>query len=270
MWESGNHARTAKSLAYVEGAMPRIDKSMLKGLTEVNGLHAERAISSQEVEVAVLDDVTVFTRHVVATHHALAYRWSLDHVGLQPPVTDEEATRYAISAARTRVARVNNERFDLRCDDRWCLPAQIAVPINGVGRVTMERKIVNIKPIWNTALDTQLLTRNQWFDISQRLRAMTDYPGSKTVMVDALAGEKSGDEVLMSLIPVRDEHGAITILRSEYDIDAIAAASYLIMGLNPRALDGVVLPDHPLLISPSYIRVAGVLQYLDYLAEVGT
>jgi len=250
--------------------MPRIDKSVLKGLSEIKGLHAERVIGDEEVEVEVLHDAELFDRYARTVYAALAVRWSADHLGVPAPVAPDEFVAYAYTAVRTRVARVRNEQFHTRCDDRWCIPAQIAVPINGIGRVTMERRILTLTPVWRRDLDTMLLTRDQWQQVSLRMRAMTDYPGSKFVMVDALSGDKGGDEVLMSLIPVRDATGRIITLHSDYDIDPIAAVVYLIAGLSPRALEGVALPDHPLLISPSYIRVAGVLQYIDQLAEVGT
>jgi hypothetical protein len=250
--------------------MPRIDKTMLKGLPEAKGLHAERVIGDREEEVEVLHDVDLFDRYVTSVHTALSFRWAADHANGTLPVSAEEFLQYAYTAVRSRVARVRNERFHTRCDDRWCIPAQIAVPVNGIGRVLLEKRVVTLVPSWNKAHDKKLLDRDTWVSISQRMRAMTDYPGSKFVMMDALAGDRSGDEILMSLIPVRDEHGRITTLRSEYDIDPIAAATYLISGLSPRSLDGVVLPDHPLLMSPSYIRAAGIMQFLDYLAEVGT
>lgn len=249
--------------------MPRIEKTMLKGM-QVSGLHVERSIADSEVEVTVLNDPQIFSRYVANIYDAISYRWLSDHVNGTPPVDAEEFLRYAITAVRTRVARVNNERFTSRCDDPWCLPAQLAVPINGIGRVTAERKIITINPAWNKALDPQLLGQQEQRRVTRRMKDMTEYQGSKFVMVDALAGQRDGDEILMSLVPVRDEHGAITELRSDYDIDPIAAAVYLICGLYPQALDGVALPSHPLLMSASYIRTAGVLAFLDTLAEVGT
>lgn len=250
--------------------MPRIDKAMLKGLSETKGLHAERVIGEEDLEVEVLHDTDLFERYVTNVYDAVTVRWLADHCSEEPPVTSEDAVRYAYTATRTRVARVNNERFHTRCDDRWCIPAQIAVPINAVGRVIMERRIVSLVPRWNEENDDKVMSREEWVHTSRRMRALADYPGSKLIFADALAGDRSGDEILMSLIPVRDSNGRITKLQSDYDIDPIAAAMFLISGLDQRSLDGVALPDHPMLMSASYIRVAGVLRYLDLLAEVGT
>jgi len=249
--------------------MPRIDKTMLKGLREATAIHAERVIVVEEVEVEALSDTEIFTSYVTKVYNALTYRWSMDHIGGTPTVSLEVFIRYCLTAVNSRLGRVNNERTNVRCDARWCLPPQIAVPINGMGRVNLERPVALIKPMWPHALDGEIMSYEEWHATSQLLRGMTEYPGSKFVMADALSGDRTGDDVLMSLIPVRDENGRIITLRSSYDIDAIAAVSYLICGLNPRSLDGTTLPDHPLLMSPSFIRVAGLLQYMDQLAEIG-
>jgi hypothetical protein len=148
------------------------------------------------------------------------------------------------------------------------MPAIIAAVINSVGRVILENPVVTIEPKWNAEYDTYLLTQREWFQVTQKLRALSRIEHVKLVLVNALSGDRSGDEMLMSLIPVRGEDGRITqIGHRTMPVDPIAAAVYIISGFDPEIYAGVSLALHPLLLPPYYITVGAVRQNLWRLSD---
>jgi hypothetical protein len=126
----------------------------------------------------------------------------------------------------------------------------------------MEAPVVTIVPAMDPKLVALSLDYEEWGRVSRHLRAAENDPNCKFVFVHAIAGEKEGDEALMSLVPITDASGHLVELRQRYEIHPIAAAAYLILGLLPEGLDGETLAVHPLLRSPHFIRIAGVRAFL--------
>jgi hypothetical protein len=244
--------------------MPRIDDKMLKGLNSGSGFtHSERYIGERRLNVSALVELDTFAEFVDGLYNVVDSRWGMYHHGSDTPVTREELHQYAITAVVSRVMRVRNERFHIRCDDAWTLPAPLAAILAGIGRITLEAPVLTIIPSIDKALIDGAMTYDEWWRVSNVLRGMEQDPNCKFVFAHAIAGEKDGDEALMSLIPVTDDEGRLVELRQRYEIHPIAAAAYLILGLRPEGfVDGEALAVHPLLRSPHFIRIAGVRAFL--------
>lgn len=249
--------------------MANIDFSMLKGLREAKFLRNERAIHEGILEVTVLHDDTVFEEAVSELWELYNLKWGIFHDGVEFPVSRDDLLKYCYTAVRARVARVNNERFHIRCDDAWALPTPIAAALAGIGVVYTESPIMEIRPKWNHSLDPMILEYRDWHRLSQRLRAIERDQDAKILFARAIAGDVSGDDILLSLIPVRDEMGRVREIVSRQDFDPIAAFVYLLMGLEPNVNEGSALSYHPLLMPPAYIRAAALLQYLHKYVEAG-
>jgi len=249
--------------------MPRIDKTMLKGLDLAKFVSAERTVGNEVLEVTVLSDEIIFDRFVHSVYDAVASRWEMFHMGQNFPVTESEFQQYAYTAVRARVARVRGERFAVRCDDSWAVPAPLAAILAGLGRVELELPVVQIIPVWDRRHDNKLLDYEQWGMISRRLRAVEKDPNCKFVFAHAIEGGLAGDEALMALIPVRDANGRIIQLEgpARMDVDPVAALAYLVLGLSPHGEEGLALPSHVLRSSPYYMRVVGIAAYIDRFAE---
>jgi hypothetical protein len=239
-----------------------------KGLGEVKGVSIEREFAEKELQVTVLSqDVTMFERFVNEQYDIVDMRWS-SYKSTETPVTRDEFLQYAYTAVRSRVARVRNERFHIRCDSEWQLVTGLASMLAQIGRVTLTAPSVTILPRWNDELDGNLITREKFLSISQKLRMMANDPDCKFVFADAISGDRSGDPVLMALIPVREDDGRIKLVRGQKDFDAIAGVSFFILDLDPEGIDGSALDNHPLLLPPYLLRMAVVMQYMTRYAEV--
>lgn len=239
-----------------------------QGLREVKGVSIERDYAEKELNVTVLSqDVTMFERFVNEQYDIVDMRW-VSFKSTETPVTRDEFLRYAYTAVRTRVARVRNERFHVRCDSEWQLVTGLASMLAQIGRVTLAAPGVTIQPVWNSEHDKYLLTREQFLAVSQKLRMMSKDPDCKFVFADAISGDRNGDPVLMALIPVRNELGQLVQVRGQKDFDAIAGVSFFILDLDPEGIRGVALESHPLLLPPYFLRMAVVMQYMTRYAEV--
>lgn len=243
--------------------MPRIDEKMLKGLSGPEITHSERYIGESRLNVSVLVERDTFDEFITGLYETMDARWGMFHHGSQFPVSPSVWQSYAITALAARVARVRGERFHIRCDDAWAIPAPFAAILAGIGRVTMEGPVLTLIPSMDKALIDGAMTYEEWARTSNLLRGVEADPYCKFVFAHAIAGDKEGDEALMSLIPVTDDSGRLVELRQRYEIHPIAAAAYLILGLRPEGLeDGETLAVHPLLRSPHFIRIAGVKAFL--------
>lgn len=252
--------------------MPRIDKSMLKSQGGSFLVGSERSVVEEVLEVKVFsEDAGIFTEFVGDIYEAISSQY-VNVTGSTPmafPVTRQEFVYYAFTALRTRVARVNNDRFPIRCNDNWQLPAILAAAINGIGRVAFETPVVTITPVWNSDYDDHVLDVRTWHSVTQRLRAVASNSEMKLVLVRSMADDKSGDENVMALVPVRDEMGRVVRLHQrEHEVDPIAAVVYLLAGFAPDIYAGLTLATHPLLLPPYYITVAALHQNLWRLADV--
>lgn len=249
--------------------MPRIEKTMLKGLDLAKFVSAEREIGNEVLEVTVLKDEVIFERFVDSIYDAVSTRWGMFHTGADFPVTKEQFLRYSYTAVRARVARVRNERFHVRCDDAWTVPAPIAAILAGLGNVMLEAPVVEIRPKWDGRHDDRLLTLSEWEQVSRRMRAVEKDENCKFIFAHAIEGGKAGDEVLMCLIPVRDETGRLVQLEGGFkmDVDPIAGVAYLILGLEPDDAVGLAQPTHVLRSSPWSFKAKSLLTILDRFAE---
>lgn len=258
--------------------MPRIDKSMFKTQGGSFTIGSHRAAAEEKMEMTVFkNDAELFVqfasemyRSIQTAHEAVAPNSN----GL--PFTEEEFVKYAFTAMAARVRRITNdhspingERFEIRCDAPWALPATLAAVINGVGRVTMEIPVITIVPVWNHAYDDFVLPERLWYKVSQAIRATDRVVGMKLVLVNQLAKDPTGDDMVMSLIPVRDEMGRIRQIGSKtMPVDPAAAAVYIISGFDPDIYAGVSLALHALQLPPYYVEVGEVQQNLWRLTDV--
>jgi len=235
---------------------------MFKGLSGAEITHSERYIGEERLVVSVLSEYGAFDEFIEGIYDAISARWEMYHQGVSLPVTREEYLQYAYTAVAARVMRTRSERFHIRCDDAWALPAPLAAILAGIGRVTLEAPVLTIVPAIDEAVMSHVLTYDAWANMSRKLRAVELDPNCKFVFAHAISGEKEGDDALMSLIPVTDDVGRLVELRQRYEIHPIAAAAYLILGLIPEELGTEAIAVHPLLRSPHFIRIAGVKAFL--------
>jgi hypothetical protein len=249
--------------------MPRIDKAMLKTPSGSFVVSSCRAAAEEKMEMTVFkNDAELFVEFIGDIYDAIEAQYTATPGCGELKFTKMELIKYAFTGMRTRLARVNNERFEIRCDDPWQMPAIIAAVINSVGRVIIENPVLTIEPKWNTEYDSFLLTQREWHSVTQRIRATGRVEHLKLVLVNALSGDRSGDEMLMSLIPVRSEDGRIVqIGHRTMPVDPIAAAVFIISGFDPEIYAGVSLALHPLLLPPYYITVGAVRQNLWRLSD---
>jgi hypothetical protein len=252
--------------------MPRIDKSMLKSQSGSFPVGSERTVVEEVVRMTVFsEDSVLFQEFVGDVYDAIVSQYVIVSGGepLVFPVSKVDFVKYAFTAVKTRVARVNNERWPIRCNDPWQLPSVIAAAINGIGLVTLERPIATIVPVWNAEYDAFLLDVREWNSITQRLRAVALNSEMKIVLVKAIADDKYGDEAIMALVPIRDELGRIVRLGNRtQEVDTIAAVVYLLAGFAPDIYAGLNLATHPLLLPPYYATVAALHQSLWRLTNV--
>jgi len=257
--------------------MPRIDKQMLKTQSGSFTIGSCRTAAEEKMVMPVFkNDATLFIEFVGEVYDSIETQYvSVAGCGDELPFTKADFTKYAFTGMCARVRRVTNdrspingERFEIRCDDPWRMPAILAAIINAVGRVVIEQPVITVEPVWNHEYDSYVLSNREWHRISQQLAAVSRADGMKITIVNALAGDRSGDEMLMSLIPVRDEMGRIVqVGHNTSPVDPIAAAVYVISGFDPEIYAGVSLALHPLLLPPYYITVGAVRQNLWRLTD---
>lgn len=190
-----------------------------------------------------------------------------------PPVMREAFRAYVYLAARTRIARVNNERrseWPLRTNDEWVLPTQIVNVINSVGRVFLEETATLLVPVWPTlpvaeGLQTsqlRALTEDDFFmrtSISMgRIKRLFDRTSNvPVVFVEAIAGEREGDPDVMGLVPsysapLEDDAEASEPVRlharaaGDRMVNGTVAFNYLAWALLPSVYRTVHVGLHPL------------------------
>jgi hypothetical protein len=238
--------------------MPQLDRTAF-GNAELARVHSVPA-TSREVRLRVFEtDGTLFRRFIAATYASHVYKWEASHPAGSFLVTEEEWYRYALTALRARLARVNDEHGTIRSDAEWQIPSMIAAVLNSIGRVTIDEPAMMYVPVWNPAYDTLLLTKDEHADITARMRALAaDREYAKFVFVRNLDGIRTGDPMIMDLIPVRDSLGNLVQLRSRQSVDGVAAFVYMAMGFMPEEYAVFDLNVHPRALPPRYIEAAVV------------
>lgn len=258
--------------------MPRIDKTMLKTQGGSFTIGSCRTAADEKMEMPVFKtDADLFIEFVSGIFDSIEVEYTtVAGCGDALPFTKEEFVKYCFTAMCSRVRRVTNDRslingqrFEIRTDHPWKLPANIAVVINAVGRVVLEVPVITIEPVWNHAYDEYILSESAWHRITQRISAVSKAQGMKLVLVNALAADKTGDDMLMSLVPVRDEMGRIVqIGHMTVPVDPAAATVFVIAGFDPEIYAGVNLALHPLLLPPYFVTVGTVRQNLWRISDV--
>jgi len=205
------------------------------------------------------------------------------------PVTAVEFRMYCYMAARTRIARVNNERrntWNLRTNDDWALPSQVANVVNSVGKVFMDETATMLVPMWPVAtatadlhpdVDTDLMRESvddgSFVAISLRMKRIKSHfdrlPGVPVIFVDHIANEFEGDPDVMCLVPAyasetsADEGEAPVRLHaraaSDRMVNGTVAFNYLAWALLPAIYRSNHINLHPA-ESPGgrYIETAAV------------
>jgi len=237
----------------------------------IQRFQAEPVISSTVVEVEVLTDRTILDKFVTRVWDELNQIWAFSHQMSPLPVSEEELFRYFITAINTRVTYVNRGRSIVAFNDMWALPAPFAFVVNGLGTVNYESPALRVQPYWNDEWDEHVLSYPEWIDLSTRIRAIAADPYSRIILIEKLDRDKHGDERLMGLFPIRTEDGRLKDLRSrsEAKIEPVAAAAYLILGLEPKGWRDVVLNDHPFLTKPYQFPTELIEFILPHISRMG-
>jgi len=240
--------------------MPQLERGAFEG-TE---LHRVQSVTTtaREVRVAVFaTDDLLFRQFVDATYDAHVYKWEASHSQGSFLVSREEWMKYAFTALRSRLARVNDDSGQIRSDDEWQIPSMIATVLNAIGRVTIDGPAMQYTPVWNTEFNAMVLSRAEWAQITTKMRALaSDRENAKFVFVRSLTGDRSGDRMIMDLIPVRDANGRIVRLHSEQPVDGLAAFVYLACGFLPDVFSNLTLEVHPRVLPRRYIET-DVVEY---------
>jgi len=246
-------------MALAGGIMPQLDRAAFEG-AELARVHSTPA-TSREVRLRVFEtDDSLFRQFIAATYRSHVYKWESAHPVGSFTVTEEEWYRYALTALRSRLARVNDDPGQIRSDAEWQIPSMIASVLNGIGRVSIDRPAMLYTPVWNPAYDALLLSKVEWADITARMRGLAaDREFTKFIFVRNLAGDRTGDPMIMDLVPVRNSVGNIIELRSEQPVDGVAAFVYLAMGFMPEEYAVFDLNIHPRAL-PSKLLEATVVE----------
>jgi len=233
--------------------MPKLESAAFDG-SELSRAHSQ-VMPAREVKVVVFTtDDLLFRRFVKTMYDAHVMSWEAYHPQGTFPVTEDEWLQYAFTALRSRLARVNDEHGQIRSDDEWQIPAMLATVINAIGRVTLDGPAMQYTPVWNSEYDDQLLTRDEWMRVTAKLRvAAADREYCKFIFVRNLSGDRSGDDMVMDLIPVRDSSGRIIRLHSDVPVDGVAAFVYLAFGFLPEAFSNLDETIHPRVLPRKYI-----------------
>lgn len=228
--------------------MPKLESAAVNG-TELNRIQSQ-VVSAREVEVAVFaTDDLLFRRFVDKMYDAHVMMWEAHHAQGSFPVMREEWMRYAFTALRSRFARVNDESGFIRTDDEWQIPSMLATVLNAIGRVTIDGPAMVYKPVWNAEYDAFIMTRPEWLEVTAKMRAAAaDREHCKFIFVRYLAGDRTGDEMVMDLVPVRDTTGRIVRLHHTIAFDGVAAFVYLACGFLPDAFANIDVTIHPKLL----------------------
>jgi len=246
--------------------MPKLESAAFNG-TELSRIQSQ-VIPAKEVIVAVFaTDDLLFRRFVDKMYDAHVMSWEGHHAQGSFPVSRDEWMRYAFTALRSRLARVNDETGQIRTDGEWQLPAMLATVVNAVGIVTLDGPSMRYLPIWDHAHDHMIMSKSEWVEVTAKMRvAAADREYCKFIFVRNLAGDRSGDEMVMDLVPVRDESGRIVRLHSTVAFDGVAAFVYLACGFLPEAFANIDVTIHPKLLPRKYVWADAIEGGSDELA----
>jgi len=241
--------------------MPKLERTAFEG-SELNRVHSS-IVTAREVRLMVFKTGdALFRRFIDATYDAHVYRWESAHPQGSFTVSREEWMRYAFTALRSRLARVNDDHGQIRSDDEWQIPAMWASVFNALGRVTTDEPAILYTPVWNPAFDAEVLPRNEWARVTGKMRGLAaDREFVKFLFVKHLSGDRTGDDAILTLIPVQSVDGEIVELRSKTMVDGVSAFIYLASGFMPEIFEGLTLDQHPRLIDAQKRIEVSVVEY---------
>jgi hypothetical protein len=238
--------------------MPKLESGAFEGtdLFRVRAL----VVTASEVKLTVFaTDDLLFRRFIDASYDAHVMVWEASHPQGSFTVTREEWMRYAFTALRSRLARVNDEGGFIRSDDNWQIPAMWATILNAIGRVNIDAPAMQYVPVWNVEYDAMVMRRDEWNIVTSKMRALaSDRDNAKFIFVRGLTGDRTGDPIIMDIVPVRDATGRIVRLHSDAPFDGVAAFVYLACGFLPEAFVYADLQLHPRYLPRRYMPVEAV------------
>lgn len=239
--------------------MPQLDRGAFEG-SELSRVHS-LVIPAREVKVPVFGtDDSLFRVFIDATYDSHVYKWEAAHQTGSFTVTRDEWMRYAYTALRSRLARVNDDHGQIRSDAEWQIPSMLASVLNAIGRVTIDGPAMQYTPKWNEAYNDMVMDKSEWALVTAKLRALaSDRDHAKFVFVRSLSGDRNGDRMIMDLIPVRDEMGAIKRLHSDQPVDGVAAFVYLAAGFAPEVFENLTLEVHPRVLPKRYLDTDAIV-----------
>jgi len=266
--------------------MADIRNTSNKGLADIAGQAKSVRTFGGEVRVVVTGG-DMFVYYVQKLYQAMAYAHISSTMTEALPFTELEFTDYCYDALHVRVQRALLEPSPLPYSG-WALPAPFATMLAALGEVTQEAPYIKIIPAWPVELGWNL-NRRRWNDITVRIRSVET--SMNVLLVDTIERGPKGRDDLMTLIPdvITDENGVEIPLEDRVNdlvtmapdqnlsgikavyrrepVDAISAATYLVLGLRPEEW---VSPTqvHPIL-RPGYKMDFEVIELVvDRLAQV--
>jgi len=225
-------------------------KPSLDSIASATLPRTRKYVAIQEELVTVLMYKDVFERFHSEAYNTLERRWTDLTRADQLPFTQLEYLDYGYTAVKARVSRVRNVKFHSRCDDQWVLHPALAVVLAMIGNVSIESPAVKtIVPVWDDALNEHVLTKEQQIAMTRALQGLEAHHDLGMVYAHAIAGDKSGHDALMRLIPrvIADVEGRPHNLsvHGPVDFEPVLASGFLLAGLSPVPF-GTLLSDKEL------------------------
>lgn len=191
-------------------------------------------LTPKVVKMTVMSDLTRFNNHVSAMYRAMEIEVSAHK--LKMPFSVEELTKYLLTAVRTRVYRVSAQYvslardFHIRCNSEWYLPTKFAAIVNALG--VFESTVPNAiyVPVWFESHNDKTFTKpEEILEISMGLRSLEGVTSLR--FSRGILSTLSGDEAVMTVIPLRNADGQIDEVRSHKPIHGIQAVTVVVTGM---------------------------------------
>lgn len=257
--------------------MADIRNTSVQGLADFAGSVKSVRTFGGEVRVMVASG-SAYESWIRKLYRAMVYAHTSTTMTSELPFTEDEFVSYCVDALHVRVQRVRREPSALPFQG-WAIPAALGTMLAGLGEVTHEAPYVRIVPTWPEDISWNL-NRLQWNELTVRIRSVE--ATMSVLLIDTIERDPKGRDEIMSLLPqqvfvdgAEEEEMQVDTLnplsieavyRSE-PVDAISAATYLILGLLPEeTVDPTLL--HPL-ARPGYKMDYEVIALVvDRLAQV--
>jgi len=206
----------------------------------------------------MIGDLEVFRSFVLSMYTALS-----DHVesrGLMMTVSYDETVKYFLTAVRARTYKASRQyeahdpTFHIKCGSAWCLPASFAAIVDKIGVVELDVPRATFVPVWPSSLNSETWSQPaELIPTTARFRSLADHPDLKLTFANAIQSNITGDNEVMSLIPLRDDLGRIREIRGRVPFDGVSAVTVFALqmvhgfyeGLESRILQRVVDLENP-------------------------